>query len=328
MLLNRRKKITNRSSDDEIVDYKYCKIHTAEPYVVIDASYVFNRCSHDNYYNNLVVTACKLRYINEGCSVKDLKETLIDIMLKMNNLVYYPTVLTEEVDSIISDCYRLVPDDKLDYADLIVYGVDSEEDLCKSDSKVINYRTVEWKPSVAILIALTKEEEAYANSISDRVARHRYLAALSQKKKAMYFQPLIHKLKRSKIDSIVHETRIAMEAVCDSEYINANELYEQVVEVGTFRGIEISKYSFNKSMERLGETADVVYNSSVLNDNEIKKQHSLDKMLEAGYKIHNESDLITKPKVKKVSELAIATVYKNWKAHEKTFNKLNERLIQ
>lgn len=318
-----RKKIHQRSSG--IVEHEYCYHHEDGNYVVVDASYVFNKCSHDKYSHNLLVTSCKLRYLNPSAGYDDIVNGLKYVMDFAERSVYYPTVVQFEANRIVSKSYSLISNnDKLDLIEEITLGKDfvNSDEYIRSNAftKFYSYRVIEWKPSVAKLLELTDDEIEMKNIIEqkgDKVALHNYLRNLSSNKKISYSSKIRNASLHGKIDSIVHSVRMAMsEEVGEQGIIKKGDLQQRC---------GISEYALNESLKRLNATGEY-YSSPVLNNNEVLVYDSEGKMIQAGYEIHRDMLLINKSKVVSRTGMSPRTVNKRWDSVYPTFEALNSKL--
>lgn len=313
-----KRKIANRSK--EIVEYEYCYLHEGDKYVVIDASYVFNKCSHDNYYANLRVTAAKIKMLNETAPFNQIVEALEYVMFNASKSVYYPTVTIFEARDIVSSIWNVNPDK----VERFVYGddvVDSEHyEDSRQYSKVYNYRSIEWKPSVAEIIKLTDKEKSEYESINDKVKAHNYLVAIKTSKKSSYSSRVRNESIRATIDSIVHSTKQALDEETTIGDVTREMLYKLVREQ-----IDISEYMFLQSLKRLKSTGSIA-DSYAPNKIETMVKGSEEKIIKAGYEIHKEKELINKYKVQKKTDMSNRTINKRWSSVEPTFNQLNKQL--
>ena len=121
-----RRKLATRSKS--IVEHKYCYHHEYDKYVVVDASYAFNKCMHQKYYNNLCVTAAKIKLLNNDASKDDVVDALKYVMFNMEKSVYYPTVHIVEAEGIVDKIWNENPDN----VERIIHGDDVPAVICQA----------------------------------------------------------------------------------------------------------------------------------------------------------------------------------------------------
>lgn len=329
--LTLRKKIANRS--ESILEFDYCYVHDGEKYVVIDASYVFNRCSHDYYWNNLLVTVCKLRLLNPSAPRTMVLDGLRHIMWNAQKSLYYPTVLIDEADAIVERCYSMYNEAQLDNADELIHGMTREEIDAMSQSNqftvVYDYRTIEWKPSVAKLYEFSEVEMAELarlESGSDMVAYNRYLSKLKASAKIRYSAGKIGLSKTSKTDKIVHDAVRAILENSQEDAVIKEDLYEHVRAINS----NITKRMFYDAVKRISTTAEFIGGGfdAITNKQDYMVKQSENKLISAGYDIHNERKFINKNRVQERSGMSSRTVHKRWPIVEPTFTALNNKLTQ
>tara|TARA_R110002020_G_C16204709_1_gene766559 strand:- start:311 stop:1210 length:900 start_codon:yes stop_codon:yes gene_type:complete len=281
-------------------EFRHCYIHT-EDYKAVNATFVMNKCSRMQYWDNLVVLGCKLRYLNPDITEEELEGELLITMRLAEKSVPSPTVLVSETWKIVDEVISIAP---------------YQLHLCEG---FYTWSKTEWKPSINKFVAYNDEDERniLEYSSKDGVKYHQieqFKSNIKRNKKIAYSAKCRAYTFNGITDAFVNDTIITMVEE-GFELTKSNILATINVEK------EMSLSTLNTVLKRLNRR-----DIEIVNSNNKRRLETYLKLNTAGHTIHSREEFITKYKVNKETSVSPKVIRKHWGNLEGTFNELNNRL--